>query len=45
MKRIIKSMEDKYLAPAAEMVEAVFTASETAEDAAIVRRLCGKEHQ
>lgn len=39
MKRIIKSMEDKYLAPAAEMVEAVFTASETAEDAAIVRRL------
>ncbi len=37
--RIIKSMEDKYLLPAARMVEAVFTASETAEEGALVRRL------
>ena len=39
MERIIKSMEDKYLLPAAELVESVFTASETAEDGALVRRL------
>lgn len=37
--RNVRAMEDKYLLPAAEMVEAVFTASETAEDAAIVRSL------
>lgn len=37
--RIIKSMEDKYLLPALDMVEAVFTASETAEDGRIVRNL------
>ena len=39
MKRIIKSMEEKYLVPAAELVEAVFTASESAENGALVRRL------
>lgn len=39
MKRIIKSMEDKYLVPALELVEAVFTASESAEDGALVRSL------
>lgn len=38
-KRIIKSMEDKYLVPALELVEAVFTASESAEDGALVRSL------
>ena len=37
--RIIKSMEEKYLVPALELVEAVFTASESAEDGALVRRL------
>ena len=37
--RIIKSMEDKYLVPALELVEGVFTASESAEDGALVRRL------
>ena len=37
--RIIKSMEEKYLVPAAELVEAVFTASESAENGALVRRL------
>ena len=37
--RIIKSMEDKYLLPAEELVEAVFTASEDAESGALVRRL------
>ena len=39
MERIIKSMEEKYLVPALELVEAVFTASESAEDGALVRRL------
>ena len=39
MERIIKSMEEKYLVPALELVEGVFTASETAEDGALVRRL------
>ena len=39
MERIIKSMEDKYLLPAAELVQAVFTDSETPEDGALVRRL------
>ena len=39
MERIIKSMEEKYLLPALELVESVFTASESAEDGALVRRL------
>ena len=39
MARIIKSMEEKYLIPALELVEGVFTASETAEEGAMVRRL------
>ena len=39
MERIIKSMEEKYLVPALELVEAVFTASESAEDGALIRRL------
>ena len=39
MKRIIKSMEDKYLLPSAELVEAVFTASEDAESGKLVRSL------
>ena len=37
--RIIKSMEEKYLVPALELVEGVFTASESAEDGALVRAL------
>lgn len=37
--RIIKSMEEKYLVPALELVESVFTASESAEDGALVRSL------
>lgn len=37
--RSIKSMEDKYLLPSAELAQAVFTASETAEDGALVRSL------
>ena len=32
MERIIKSMEEKYLVPALELVEAVFTDSECAEN-------------
>jgi len=39
MERIIKSMEEKYLVPALELVEGVFTASESAENGALVRRL------
>ena len=39
MKRIIKSMEDKYLLPALDLVEKVFTDSECAENGALVRRL------
>ena len=39
MERLIKSMEEKYLVPSLELVEAVFTASESAEDGALVRRL------
>ena len=39
MKRIIKSMEDKYLLPALDMVEAVFTASEDEESGKLVRSL------
>lgn len=37
--RTIQSIEDKYLVPAAELVEAVFTASEGAESGELVRRL------
>lgn len=37
--RIIKSMEDKYLLPSAELVQRVFTESEDAESGGLVRRL------
>ena len=37
--RIIKSMEDKYLLPTLDLVQTVFTASETAEEGTLVRRL------
>ena len=37
--RTIKSIEEKYLIPTAELVEAVFTASETEEDGKLVRSL------
>lgn len=37
--RIIKAMEDKYLLPSAEMVEAVFTDHESAEEGKLVRNL------
>lgn len=37
--RTIRSMEEKYALPALELVEAVFTAWESAEDGALVRRL------
>ena len=39
MDRIIKSMEEKYLLPALELVEAVFTDSECAENGKLVRSL------
>ena len=39
MERIIKSMEEKYLVPALELVEAVFTDSECAENGKLVRSL------
>ena len=39
MERIIKSMEEKYLIPALELVESVFTASECAENGKLVRNL------
>ena len=39
MKRIIKSMEDKYLAPSLNLVEKVFTDSECAENGKLVRSL------
>ena len=39
MKKVIKSMEKQYLLPALDLVEAVFTASETAEEGALVRSL------
>jgi predicted N-acetyltransferase YhbS len=39
MKRIIKSMEEKYLLPALELVEAVFTDHESAEEGKLVRSL------
>jgi len=37
--RIIKSMEEKYLVPSLELVEAVFTAHENAEEGKLVRSL------
>ena len=39
MKRVIKAMEENYLVPSLELVEAVFTASEDAESGALVRSL------
>ena len=39
MERIIKSMEEKYLLPAAELVQAVFTDHENEEEGKLVRRL------
>ena len=39
MKRIIKSMEDKYRAPALDLVEKVFTAHSDAEEGKLVRSL------
>ena len=39
MERTIKSMEAKYLVPALELVEAVFTDHENAEDGKLVRTL------
>ena len=39
MTRIIKSMEEKYLLPALELVEAVFTDHENEEEGKLVRRL------
>ncbi len=39
MKRYIKSMEDKYLLPSLELVEAVFTAHSDAEEGKLVRSL------
>ena len=39
MKRVIKSMEEKYLLPSLELVEAVFTAHSDAEEGKLVRSL------
>lgn len=39
MERIIKSMEDKYLLPSLDLVEAVFTAHSDAEEGKLVRSL------
>lgn len=39
MKRTIKSMEEKYLVPSAELVERVFTDYESAEEGKMVRSL------
>ena len=39
MERIIKSMEEKYLLPSLELVEAVFTAHSDAEEGKLVRSL------
>ena len=40
--RIIKAMEETYLLPSRELVEAVFTASEDAESGKLVRSLVGE---
>ena len=37
--RVIKSMEEKYLIPTLDLVEAVFTDSESSENGKLVRRL------
>ena len=37
--RVIKSMEEKYLVPSLELVEAVFTDHENPEEGKLVRRL------
>lgn len=42
MERIIKSMEEKYLVPALDLVEAVFTDYENPEDAKITRNLAAE---
>lgn len=39
MKRTIKAIEEKYLLPAAQLVETVFTDHESAEEGALVRSL------
>ena len=39
MARMIKSMEEQYLLPSAELVEAVFTAHENAQEGKVVRSL------
>jgi len=39
MERTIKSMEEKYLVPSLELVEAVFTAHENAQEGKLVRSL------
>lgn len=39
MKRLIKSMEEQYLAPSLELVEEVFTQYDCAEEGEMVRRL------
>ena len=39
MERIIKSMEEKYLLPSLNLVEAVFTDHENAEEGKLVRSL------
>ena len=39
MKRIIKSMEEKYLGPSLDLVEKVFTAHSDAEEGKLVRSL------
>ena len=39
MERILKSMEEKYLHPSLELVEAVFTAHENVEEGKLVRSL------
>lgn len=39
MERIIKSMEEKYLVPALQLVEAVFTAYESPEEGKLIRSL------
>ncbi len=40
--RIIKSMEEKYLVPSLDLLEKVFTDSETPEDGALVRSLAAE---
>lgn len=44
MKRIIKSMEEKYLVPSLDLVEAVFTDHENAAEGRLVRTLVEEIH-